>query len=77
MPKSLPKETLLGFLCANWCPICGGSKRAFTWTCGKCGGPHELSQESKAVSETCDAHMAAADAFLALVRAHHQKPESD
>lgn len=73
----LPKHQLLEILSGTICPICGHEKPAHVWTCGWCGRSHEGTPLHRALSQSCDAHMVAAAAFLDMARTTVQKPESD
>lgn len=60
------KAYLLEILSGTTCPICQGTKARFIWTCPPCYRPHQQTREHRTLSDTCDAHMYAAQAFLAI-----------
>lgn len=68
----MTKNELLPILSGEVCPICQGLKHPHTWACRKCYQPHYETAEAHALSDACDAHMVAADAFLAMVKARHE-----
>ena len=70
------KPILLAILSSEVCPICEKWKARYVWTCPACYKPHAWTIEQKALSDTCDAHMRAADTFLNLARTH-QKPVNE
>ena len=73
----IPKVDLLTILASETCPICARLKHRFNWACGACYNPHLKTDEHHHLSDTCDAHMEAAEAFILMARRHGQKPESD
>lgn len=68
------KAQLLEILCQTLCPVCNREKNAYLWTCSDCYRPHSETPEHKALSDLCDAHMLAADAFIYLAREHQREP---
>ena len=73
----IAKQQLLMILAGTACPICNQVKAAHVWTCPACYKPHAHSPEHLALSDQCDVHMDAARAFLEMVKARAQKPETD
>ncbi len=73
----MQKVPLLEILSGMECPICHKAKPRFVWTCSACYKPHQWSMEQKRLSDSCDAHMVAAENFLARAARPIQKPESD
>lgn len=66
--RHLNKGELLRILASETCPVCQHEKAPFTWACDPCYWPHMKTPEHVALNDLCDAHLAAADAFLTLAR---------
>lgn len=66
------KTRLLNLLNGLDCPICGHPKERQQWTCTPCYRPLRETREHQALSDLCDQHLLAADAFLKLAKAAYQ-----
>ena len=78
----IDKNALLTVLTGDVCPVCTRPKVRFRWTCSVCYNWHLKSDAHRQLSDLCDAHLAAAEAFLEMARRHGpdkypQQPESD
>lgn len=62
------KDELLRIIVGDVCPVCEGHKFKYQWTCGPCYQPNFDTPEQRALSDTCDAHMDAAEVFLTLAQ---------
>lgn len=60
------KTTLLTILASETCPNCQRPKIRFHWLCWHCNVPHMNTVEHRALGDTCDQHMLAAQAYLDL-----------
>ena len=66
------KHALLAILAGDVCPVCLGMKHRQSWACGGCYRPLKETVDydllAKRLSDTCDVHMEAAQAFLEHIK---------
>lgn len=68
------KAKLLRILSGTVCSVCGQPKAEYNWTCSDCYRPYQEHPVHRRLSDVCDDHMRAADAFLELAAVRPQKP---